>query len=137
MSEEKKSTADTTAPLKFRVDNVLFTDIGLNYHDDVAGNQVKLYLGELKTRIKDFDLAKQHYLIKELSLKNTLIGKDSSREYFISKDKIQTDKESFMSYPTTILLRRQSPFVLETTGTYSNSIISTRNKSALYTNSLR
>jgi hypothetical protein len=74
MSEEKKSTADTTAPLKFRIDKVLFTDIGLTYRDDVAGNSVKLYLGEFKTKIKAFDLTKQNYVIKELSLKNTSLN---------------------------------------------------------------
>ena len=57
MSEEKKDPKkDTTsAPLKFRIDKVLFTDIGITYKDDVAGNDVKLYLGEFKTKIKDFD----------------------------------------------------------------------------------
>ncbi|RYG21083.1 MAG: translocation/assembly module TamB, partial [Chitinophagaceae bacterium] len=74
MTEEKKSEADTTAPLKFRIDKVLFTDIGLTYRDDVAGNDVKLYLGEFKSKIKDFDLAKQHFVIKTLSLKNTSLA---------------------------------------------------------------
>ncbi|TKC08109.1 translocation/assembly module TamB [Pedobacter polaris] len=73
MTEEKKDPEkDTTsAPLKFRIDKVLFTDIGITYRDDVAGNDVKLYLGEFKSKIKDFDLVKQNYVIKELSLKNT------------------------------------------------------------------
>ena len=73
MSEEKKDPKkDTTsAPLKFRIDKVLFTDIGITYKDDVAGNDVKLYLGEFKTKIKDFDLVNQNYVIKTLSLKNT------------------------------------------------------------------
>ncbi|WP_316782643.1 translocation/assembly module TamB domain-containing protein [Pedobacter frigiditerrae] len=76
MIEEKKDPAkDTTsAPLKFRIDKVLFTDIGITYRDDVAGNDVKLYLGEFKTKIKDFDLAKQNYVIKSLSLKNTTLN---------------------------------------------------------------
>ncbi|WP_316772985.1 translocation/assembly module TamB domain-containing protein [Pedobacter frigiditerrae] len=76
MTEEKKDPAkDTTsAPLKFRIDKVLFTDIGITYRDDVAGNDVKLYLGEFKTKIKDFDLAKQNYVIKSLSLKNTTLN---------------------------------------------------------------
>lgn len=75
MTEEKKDPkASTTAPLKFRIDKVLFTDIGLTYHDDVAGNDMHLYLGELKTKIKDFELAKQHYVIKALSLKNTSLN---------------------------------------------------------------
>ena len=71
MTEEKKPQADTTAPLKFRIDKILFTDIGITYRDDVAGNNVKMYLGEFKTKIKNFDLAQQHYGIKTLSLKNT------------------------------------------------------------------
>lgn len=75
MTEEKKNPeADTIAPLKFRIDKVLFTDIGITYRDDVAGNDVKVYLGEFKTRIKDFDLAKQHYGIKTLSLKNASLN---------------------------------------------------------------
>lgn len=76
MSEEKKDPEkDTTsAPLKFRIDKVLFTDIGITYRDDVAGNDVKLYLGEFKTKIKDFDLANQNYVIKTLSLKNTSLS---------------------------------------------------------------
>ncbi|MEJ5994474.1 translocation/assembly module TamB domain-containing protein [Pedobacter sp. Du54] len=74
MSEEKKSTADTTAPLRFRIDKVLLTDIGIHYRDDVAGNNVKLYLGEFKSKIKDFDLIKQHFVIKTLSLKNTSLN---------------------------------------------------------------
>ncbi len=74
MSEEKKSEADTTSPLKFRIDKILFTNIGLTYRDDVVGNNVKLYLGELKSKIKDFDLAKQHFVIQSLSLKNTSLN---------------------------------------------------------------
>ncbi|MGF1923472.1 MAG: translocation/assembly module TamB domain-containing protein [Bacteroidia bacterium] len=74
MTEEKKPAADTTAPLKFRIDKVLFEDIGITYRDDVAGNDMKLYLGELKTKIKDFDLANQNYVIKSLSLKNTSLN---------------------------------------------------------------
>jgi hypothetical protein len=76
MSEEKKNPEkDTTAaPLKFRIDKVLFTDIGITYRDDVAGNDVKLYLGEFKTKLKEFDLVNQRYLIKTLSLKNTSLN---------------------------------------------------------------
>jgi len=71
MTEEKKNPkADTTAPLKFRINKVLFTDIGITYRDDVGGNDVKVYLGEFKTSIKEFDMAKQHYVIKTLRLKN-------------------------------------------------------------------
>jgi len=68
---EEKVKKDTTSTLKFSVDKVSFEDIGLTYRDDVAGNDVKLYLGAFKTKIKDFDLANQHYVIKELSLNNT------------------------------------------------------------------
>ena len=75
MSEEKKpENTAASAPLKFRIDKVLFTDIGINYRDDVAGNDVKLYLGEVKTKIKDFDLTKQKYVIQTLSLKNTSLN---------------------------------------------------------------
>ncbi|PWS26658.1 DUF490 domain-containing protein [Pedobacter yonginense] len=75
MSDQKKPKEkvdqDTTSTLKFSVDKVSFEDIGITYRDDVAGNDVKLYLGAFKTKIKDFDLANQHYVIKELSLNNT------------------------------------------------------------------
>ena len=73
MSEEKKNPAkDTTsAPLKFRIDKILLTDIGITYRDDVAGNDVKLHLGEFKSKIKEFDLVNQIFKIKTLSLKNT------------------------------------------------------------------
>ncbi len=78
MSEQKKPEEkvdkDTTSTLKFSIDKVSFEDIGLTYRDDVAGNDVKLYLGEFKTKIKDFDLANQHYVIKTLSLKNTSLN---------------------------------------------------------------
>ncbi|KQC00567.1 translocation/assembly module TamB domain-containing protein [Pedobacter sp. Hv1] len=77
MSEEKKPEVvnkDSTSTLKFRIDKVLFEDIGITYRDDVAGNDVKLYLGEFRTKIKDFDLANQHYVIKTLSLKNTSLS---------------------------------------------------------------
>ena len=68
---EEKVKKDTTSTLKFSVDKVSFEDIGITYRDDVAGNDVKLHLGAFKTKIKDFDLANQHYVIKELSLNNT------------------------------------------------------------------
>ena len=77
MSEEKKPekvNSDSTAALKFRIDKVLFEDIGITYHDDVAGNDVKMHLGEFKAKIKDFDLANQRYLIQTLSLKNTSLN---------------------------------------------------------------
>lgn len=74
MSEQKKPDEkvqkDSTSTLKFSVNKILFTNIGLTYKDEVAGNEMKLYLGELKSRVKDFNLAKQHYVIKTLSLKN-------------------------------------------------------------------
>lgn len=77
MSEEKKPeevNPDSTSALKFNIDKVLFTDIGITYRDDVAGNDVKLHLGEFKTKLKDFDLANQRYAIKTLSLKNTTLN---------------------------------------------------------------
>lgn len=77
MSEEKKPeevNPDSTSALKFRIDKILFTDIGITYRDDVAGNDVKLYLGEFKSKIRDFDLQKQHFAIKSLELKNTSLS---------------------------------------------------------------
>jgi len=68
---EEKVDKDTTSTLKFSVDKVSFEDIGLTYRDDVAGNDVKLYLGAFKTKLKTFDLAAQHYVIKDLTLNNT------------------------------------------------------------------
>ncbi|TDG36288.1 translocation/assembly module TamB [Pedobacter changchengzhani] len=78
MSDQKKPQdkvdKDSTSALKFSIDKASFEDISINYHDDVAGNDVKLYLGEFKTKIKDFDLANQHYVIKNLTLKNTSLA---------------------------------------------------------------
>jgi hypothetical protein len=78
MSEQKKPdeevAKDTTSTMKFSLDKVSFKDIGIKYRDDVAGNAVRLYLGEFTSRIKDFDLTGQHYVIKELSLKNTSLN---------------------------------------------------------------
>jgi len=78
MSEEKKPeekiNKDTTSTLKFSVDKVSFEDIGITYRDDVAGNDVKLYLGAFKTKLKTFDLANQHYVIKDLNLNNTSLS---------------------------------------------------------------
>lgn len=75
MSEQKKPEEevqkDTTSTLKFSVGKVDLEDIGIVYRDDVAGNDVKLNLGEFKANIKDFDLDKQHYVIRTLALKNT------------------------------------------------------------------
>jgi len=68
---EEKVKEDTTSTLKFSIDKIAFEDIGLTYRDDVAGNDVKLYLGAFETRLKDFDLANQHYVIKTLTLENT------------------------------------------------------------------
>ena len=68
---EEKVEKDTTSTLKFSVDKVRFEDIGLTYRDDVAGNNVKFYLGKLETNIKDFDLANQKYVIKNFAVNNT------------------------------------------------------------------
>ncbi|MES2827358.1 MAG: translocation/assembly module TamB domain-containing protein [Bacteroidota bacterium] len=77
MSEQKKPEEqvdkDTTSTLKFSIDKVNFEDIGIVYRDDVAGNDLRLNLGEFKAKLKDFDLANQHYVIKTLSLKNTSV----------------------------------------------------------------
>ncbi|SOD15251.1 translocation/assembly module TamB domain-containing protein [Pedobacter xixiisoli] len=74
-SEQKKPEEevqkDSTSTLKFSVDKVRFEDIGLTYRDDVAGNNVKFYLGKLETDIKDFDLANQKYVIKNFAVNNT------------------------------------------------------------------
>jgi hypothetical protein len=78
MSEQKKPeeevNKDTTSTMKFSLDKISFKDIGIKYRDDVAGNAVGLYLGEFTSKIKDFDLTGQHYVIKELSLKNTSLN---------------------------------------------------------------
>ncbi|WP_316836347.1 translocation/assembly module TamB domain-containing protein [Pedobacter nutrimenti] len=78
MSEQKKPDEevkkDTTSTLKFSLDKISLKDIGIVYRDDVAGNNVKLHLGEFTSRIKDFDLDHQHYVIKELNLKNTSLS---------------------------------------------------------------
>jgi hypothetical protein len=75
MSEQKKPdeevAKDTTSTMKFSLNKISFKDIGIKYRDDVAGNAVALHLGEFTSRIKDFDLTGQHYVIKELALKNT------------------------------------------------------------------
>ncbi|RZL26081.1 MAG: translocation/assembly module TamB, partial [Pedobacter sp.] len=44
---------------------------GINYRDNVAGNDAKIYLGAFKAKLKTFDLAGQHYVIRDLSLNNT------------------------------------------------------------------
>jgi hypothetical protein len=77
MSEQKKpegADLDSTSTLKFSVDKALFQDIGLTYRDDVAGNEVKIYLGEFKSKIKDFDIKNQRYVIQTLALKNTSLN---------------------------------------------------------------
>ena len=77
MSEQKKPdeqvAKDTTSTMKFSISKVSFKDIGIVYRDDVAGNDVAVHLGEFETNVKDFDMEKQHYVIKNLSLKNTTL----------------------------------------------------------------
>ena len=68
---EEKVDKDTTSTMKFSVDKVSFEDIGINYRDDVAGNDAKIYLGAFKAKLKTFDLAGQHYVIRDLALNNT------------------------------------------------------------------
>ena len=78
MSDQKKPeeevSKDSTSTMKFAIDKVSFEDIGIVYRDDLAGNNVKLHLGEFKAKLKDFDLANQHYVIKTLSLSNTTLN---------------------------------------------------------------
>lgn len=75
MSEQKKPDTevdkDTTSTMKFSINKISLKDIGIVYRDDVAGNDVNVRIGEFQTRIKDFDMAHQHYVIKNMSLKNT------------------------------------------------------------------
>lgn len=77
-SQQKKPQAqvkkDSTSTMKFSVNKVNFEDIGLHYRDDVAGNDAKIYIGQFKTKVKDFDLANQHYVIKSLTLENTALS---------------------------------------------------------------
>lgn len=70
---EEEVQKDTTSTLKFSINKINLEDIGIVYRDDVAGNDMKLNLGEFKANIKDFDLDKQHYVIKTLSLNNTSV----------------------------------------------------------------
>jgi hypothetical protein len=78
MSEEEKPEAqvetDTTSTLKFSIDKVALTDIGIVYRDDVAGNEMRLNLGELTTNLKTFDLDNQHYVINNVHLNNTAVS---------------------------------------------------------------
>ena len=78
MSEEKKPEEeiqkDTTSTLKFSIDDIGLKNIGIVYRDDVAGNEMRLNLGEFNTQIKEFDLNKQHYVINNLGLKNTVVS---------------------------------------------------------------
>ena len=77
MSEQKKPDKevdkDTTSTMKFSISKISLKDIGIVYRDDVAGNDVSLRLGDFETNIKDFDMEHQHYVIKNLSLKNTTL----------------------------------------------------------------
>lgn len=77
MSEQKKPeeevAKDTTSTMKFSINKISLKDIGIVYRDDVAGNDVSIKLGEFQTNIKDFDMENQHYVIKDLSLKNTTL----------------------------------------------------------------
>jgi hypothetical protein len=77
MSEQKKPDTevdkDTTSTMKFSISKISLKDIGIVYRDDVAGNDVSVKLGEFETNIKDFDMDKQHYVIKNMSLKNTTL----------------------------------------------------------------
>jgi hypothetical protein len=77
MSEQKKPeeevAKDTTSTMKFSISKISLKDIGIVYRDDVAGNDVSIRLGEFETNIKNFDMDNQHYVIKNLSLKNTTL----------------------------------------------------------------
>jgi hypothetical protein len=70
---EEEVQKDTTSTLKFSINKINLQDIGIVYRDDVAGNDMRLVLGEFKANIKDFDLDNQHYVIKSLSLNNTSV----------------------------------------------------------------
>ncbi|RQO64485.1 DUF490 domain-containing protein [Pedobacter sp. KBW06] len=109
MSEEKKPEdqvqKDTTSTLKFSVSKISLEDIGIVYRDDVAGNDVKLSLGEFKTNIKDFDLDHQRYVIKTLSLKN------SNLKYFQTKPLPQLKEHLEKSIDTAKTASGKLPFV--------------------------
>lgn len=70
---EEEVQKDSTSTMKFSINKISLKDIGIVYRDDVAGNDVSVKLGEFSTNIKDFDMAHQHYVIKNLSLKNTTV----------------------------------------------------------------
>lgn len=109
MSEEKKPEEqvqkDTASTLKFSVSKISLEDIGIVYRDDVAGNDVKLSLGEFKTNIKDFDLNNQRYIIKTLSLKN------SNLKYFQTKPLTQLKAHLEKSIDTAKTESGKLPFV--------------------------
>ncbi|WP_442588707.1 translocation/assembly module TamB domain-containing protein [Pedobacter sp. AW31-3R] len=68
---EEKVQEDTTSTMKFSLSKISLKDIAIVFRDDVIGNDVSVKLGEFSTNIKDFDMVNQHYVIKNLSLKNT------------------------------------------------------------------
>lgn len=77
ISEQKKPEEvkkDSTSNLKFSINKIKLDDIGITYIDDVAGNDMKVYIGQLYTQIKTFDLNKQHYVIDQLTLSQTALA---------------------------------------------------------------
>ncbi len=77
MSDQKKSQEeidkDTTATLKFSINKFSLKRINIHYQDDVAGNNVRLNLGDLNAKIKDFDLNKQLFVIQNIALNNSKV----------------------------------------------------------------
>lgn len=74
MSDQQKSQEeidkDTTSTLKFSIDKFKFENIRIQYRDDVAGNILKLSVGNFNSRIDDFDLNNQKFKIKNINLQN-------------------------------------------------------------------
>ncbi len=71
---EEAIQKDTTSTLKFSVSKIELENIGVVYRDDVAGNDMRLNLGEFDVNIKDFDLDNQRYVIRKLTLNNTYVS---------------------------------------------------------------
>lgn len=72
MSDQKKPDEqvkkDSTSALKFSIDKFSFKDVGINYRDDLTGNNVQLHFGEFSSKINSFDIQKQNFDITSVLL---------------------------------------------------------------------
>ena len=67
-SEKKPEQTDTTAGFTFVLGDIHLHNIHFAYADDATGNDLRVTLGDFKTKIKTFDLARQHYAIPDIRL---------------------------------------------------------------------